>query len=394
MRVILYTGKGGVGKSSIAAATAVRCGEQGRRVLLLSSDVAHNLSDIFDCQLGSEPAEVSERVKALEVDTLEEIRQNWKPARDYLTQMLDHLGMSDALAEELALLPGIDELFLLTRILREIDSGQYDVVVVDCAPTGGTLRQLTLTDSAATKLNRLLRAERMLLKLVRPITRRMKDISKMVPEDEFYGVLDELIVKVGRLGEVLKDPLTSSVRLVLTPDRVAIAETRRAFSYFGLFGFAVDGIFVNKVLPQQLSEGYLQDWYGLQSDLMQSIQESFLETRQFQVPLLEEEPIGAAPLSRMADQMFGQVRPDEILTSTEPVTLKEVDGQVQLRFWLPQLGKADLDIGRKDRELVLKAGSYTRVFSLPDSLADRQIEEARFNDGVLHIGFQQGVVST
>jgi arsenite-transporting ATPase len=392
MRVILYTGKGGVGKSSIAAATAVRIGRQGRRVLLISSDVAHNISDIFDRPVGGEPAEVGENLSALEVDTLAEIRQNWKPAHDFLTQMLDYLGMGDAVAEELALVPGIDELFLLTRILREIDSGRYDVVVVDCSPTGGTLRQLTLTDSASTKLSRLLKAERILLKLVRPATRRMKGIGKLVPEDEFYGVLDELILMIGRLGDLLKDPLVSSVRLVLNPDRVAIAETRRAFSYFGLFGFTVDGIFVNKVLPPELRDGYLHDWYVLQAELLESIKESFLEIAQFEVPLLPEEPIGLTSLTQMADQIFADTQPDAMLSPTKSVSFEQVDGRYQLRFWLPQLDKSDLDIGIKGRELILSAGSYTRVFSLPDTLADRQIEEATFRGGTLQVCFQSSAV--
>lgn len=245
MRILLYTGKGGVGKTSIAAATALRTAQLDRRVLLVSSDVAHNLSDIFARPVGAEPVALVENLWGLEVDTLAEIRQNWKPAGDFLTQMLDYLGMGDALAEELALLPGIDELFLLTRILREIDTGRYDVVVVDCSPTGGTLRQLTLTDSASTKLSRLLNAERTLLKLVRPVTRRMKGIGKLVPEDEFYGALDELILKVGRLG----DPQISSVRLVLNPDRLAIADPIERLAISGYLGLLLMGSSSTRYCP-------------------------------------------------------------------------------------------------------------------------------------------------
>ncbi len=388
MRLILYTGKGGVGKSSIAAATAVRTAELGCRTLLVSSDLAHNLSDILDTRVGGEPVRIAENLTALEVDVLREIREQWAPAQDYFTGFLAYLGMEDAVAEEVALLPGMDELFLLTRILRELDSEQYDLIIVDCSPTAGTLRVLTMTDTACTKLNKLLDIERKIMKLVRPIAVRIKEFRPMIPSDEVYGLFDESITEVGRLGEILKDPEVASVRLVLNPDRIAIAETRRAFTYLGLFGFPIDGIFVNKVLPEELAEGYMHDWFTLQGQLLESIDQSFLDVTQFRAPLLDKEPIGLHPLSEMARGIFGPQRPEEVLSATKSVSLDREDGRYRLVFWLPNVGKQELDVGRKDAELILTAGSYTRVFSLPDTLVDRNIAEATFDEGNLTITFE------
>ena len=387
MRLILYTGKGGVGKSSIAAATAVRTAELGRRTLLVSSDLAHNLSDIFDTRIGGEPVSIAENLTVLEVDVLREIREQWAPAQDYFAGFLAYLGMEDAVAEEVALLPGMDELFLLTRILRELDSEQYDLIIVDCSPTAGTLRVLTMTDTACTKLNKLLDVERKIMKLVRPIAGRIKGVREMIPSDEVYGLFDESITEVGRLGEILKDPDVASVRLVLNPDRIAIAETQRAFTYLGLFGFPVDGIFVNKVLPKELADGYLHNWFTIQGRLLESIDQSFLDVRKFRAPLLDKEPIGLQPLSEMARGIFGPQRPEEVFSATKSVSIDREDGKYRLSFCLPNVGKQQLDVGRKETELILTAGNYSRVFSLPDTLVGREIAGASFVDGRLTITF-------
>ena len=388
MRLILYTGKGGVGKSSIAAATAVRTAELGRRTLLASSDLAHNLSDIFDTRIGSEPATVAENLTVLEIDALKEIRENWSPAQDYFANLLAYLGVDDAIAEEVALLPGMDELFMLTRILQEVESDRYEVVIIDCSPTAGTLRHLTLTDTACTKLQKMTGMKRKVFKLVRPLLNRVKGIRHFMADDEVFDVFDHLLDNVGRLGRILKDPDVSSVRLVLNADRVAIAETRRAFTYFGLFGFPVDGIFVNKVLPTELANGYLNQWFKLQQHLLESIDQSFLDVNKFRVPLLGKEPIGLEPLAEMAHGIFGDQRPDDVLSATKSVTMDQVDGKHRLVFSLPDVNQKDLDVGRKDGELILNAENYTRVFSLPDTLIDREIAGAEFADGTLAILFE------
>jgi arsenite-transporting ATPase len=387
MRLILYTGKGGVGKSSLAAATAVRAAELGRRTLLVSSDLAHNLSDIFEMRVGGGPRRIGENLDCLEIDTLGEIREHWGRAHDYFAGFLAYLGVQDAVAEEVALWPGTQEVFLLTRILAELESERYETVIVDCAPTGGTLRLLTLADTAGTKMNRVLNVERQILRLLRPVTNRFASMRAMVPSDEVYGVLETAIRQVGRLGQILKDPQVSSVRLVLNPDRIALAETRRAFTYFGLFGFPVDAILINKVLPEVLQAGYLHDWYGIQEELLAEIEHSFLDIAQLRVPLFDQEPMGPETLAQMARGFFSEVRPDDFLSRPRTVAWSREEGVDRLTFWLPSADRRQLDIGRKDGALLLTAGSYVRVFSLPDTLADREVTEARFDEGQLTISF-------
>jgi arsenite-transporting ATPase len=296
--------------------------------------------------------------------------------------------MGNPVAEEFALLPGIDELFLLTRVLREVEGGEYDVVIVDCSPTAGTLRQLTLTDTASTKLDRFIHFERQVLKLVRPVLRRFRSIRDIIPEDDLYETASSVVQKVGRLGEILKNSSTSSIRLVLNPDRIAIAETRRAFTYFGLFGFAVDSVFVNKVLPHDLADGYLRDWYTLQQELLETIDQSFLHTPKFHIPLLDAEPIGRDALLQMGTHVFNGRVPDDRLSTVEPFTVHRDQEQYRLTFYLPNVSKSELEVGLKDAELILSVRDYTRVFSLPGGLVDRPIAGAQFKDGHLTITFE------
>jgi len=387
MRVILYTGKGGVGKSSLAAATAVRVAEQGRRTLLVSSDLAHNLSDILDTEVGAETIQVAPNLAALEVDPLREIRENWGPAHHYISGLLAYFGVDDAVAEEVALYPGIDDVFVLTRILREVDSGSFDTIIVDCSPTASSMRHLTFSDSSCAKFTKVLDVERKIVRLIRPVASKIEGGREVLPEDRVYSLFEDVVGKVGRLGEMLKDPAVSSVRLVLNPDRVAIAETRRAFTYYGLFGFPVDAVFINKMLPRDLAQGYLHNWYTLQEELLESIDQSFLDVAKLRVPLLDREPIGLEPLSEIAGVVFDQRRPDDVLSLSTPVTYSSADDRPQFVFRLPNARKPGIDVRRAGSELILTAEGYTRVFSLPDTLADRDVAAARFSDGILTISF-------
>ncbi len=387
MRIILFTGKGGVGKSTIAAATAVRTARQGRRTLLVSSDLAHNLSDIFEVPVGDSCAPVTENLRALEVDILNEIREHWSPIQEYVADITAYLGMDNAVAEEVALIPGMDAVFVLARILREIESGRFETVVVDCAPTAGALRLLTFTDSAAGTMNKLLDIERKVMKLIRPITNRLKDIRVWLPEDKVYETFGIVIENIGRLGDLLKDPEKSSVRLVLTPDKIAIAETRRAYTYFGLFGFPVDSIFVNKIFPDELVSGYLKPWCKLQKEQMDVISSSFLDTKIFPIKHLKNEPTGIEQLDALGKEIYGEIIPDRMLSQTRTVRFAEQDGKISLAFTIANLDKSSLDVGRKGNELIINTGSYSRVFALPDTLVKSEIEGASYKEGKLIITF-------
>lgn len=382
-RVILYTGKGGVGKSSLSAASAVQTAQLGRRTLLVSSDPAHNLGDILQLQTDGDTLQLSDTLSVLELSAIKELRARWSPTQAYFAGMLEYLGLDDMVAEEVALIPGMEELFLLARILQEIQSDRYDVVIVDCAPTADTLRLLTICDTAVTKLCQINEAKRRIIKVARPLLRPIKAARACLPDDEIFDLFDPLIRDISQLGEILTDPQVSSIRLVLNPQRVAIAETRRTFTYFGLYGFRVDGIFINKVLPGALADGYLNHWYSLEQTLLEEIERSFLDVAKFRVPLLSGEPIGMESLRTMAQKTFGDRTPDEVLSPGASVSIRKENGSVQLSFPLSGIDKEALDLGRKDDVLILRAGPHTRVFSLPDTLKDLQITGANFENEML-----------
>lgn len=387
MRIILFIGKGGVGKSTNACATAALTSAMGEKTLLVSSDLAHNLFDIFDMQGGEGLVDVSKNLAILEVDILAEIKENWDSIQQYTADFLTYLNIDRMIAEEVSLIPGMDALFLLTRILREIESDRYDVVIIDCAPTAGTLRLLTLTDSSSSKMNRLLHIERSILKLIRPFGKRIKGVKEILPDDELYVTFGKIIEDIGRLGVIFRDPEKSSIRLVLNPDKIAIAESKRTYTYFSLFGFPVDAIFVNKLFPAELETGYFQKWCQLQQEQMAVLKKSFLNTRIIPIKHYSNEPIGLSHLEAMGRDIYGELTPSDVLSDVNTVSFKKENGKVVLSIVLPNLDKSILDIGRKDNDLLINAGAYSRILSLPDTLANIEIDTASYKDDRLQINF-------
>jgi arsenite-transporting ATPase len=334
--------------------------------------------------------EVAENLRALELDVIAEIREHWGCLRDYMSGLFAYLGMEGSLAEEVALIPGMDALFLLTRILREAEGGEHDLIVVDCPPTAGALRLLTFSDSACGRMNRLVEIERKVLKLIRPMGRPFKGFRQLVPKDEFYRSFGEVLTDVGRLGELLRNPEVSTVRLVLNPERVAVAETRRSYTYFGLFGFPVDGVFVNRVFPAEAAGGYFDQWCALQREQLEVIERSFLHTPLFRVSHLGHEPAGAEELERLGRDIYGERAPEGVLSDVRTVSLGEREGNPSLSFWLPGLDKSQLDLGRSGTDLMVSAGGYTRLVALPDSLASREVAGAHYEDQQLTVVFSDG----
>lgn len=387
MRTILFIGKGGVGKSTSACATAALSSSQGRKTLLVSSDLAHNLFDIFNMHGDSNMVNIAENLTILEVNILEEIKENWESVQQYLADFLSYLSIDRMIAEEVSLIPGMDVLFLLTRILREIESREYDVVIIDCAPTAGTFRLLTFTDTSSTKMNRILKVERSILKLIRPFGKHIKGVAQILPEDELYVTFGRVIEDIGRLGDILRDPETSSIRLVMNPDKIAIAESKRAYTYFSLFGFPVDAVLVNKLLPAEAQTGYFQDWCKLQQEQMQIIKKSFLNTSILPIKHYGKEPIGIERLTQMGKDIYGKLAPFNVLSSVNTVNFEKQDDNVVLTLALPGLEKSSLDIGQKENDLIISAGSYTRIFALPDTLVKKDIEQASYADDKLTIYF-------
>jgi arsenite-transporting ATPase len=387
VRAILFTGKGGVGKSSIASASAIRLAELNQKTLIVSSDLAHNLSDIFDQPVGDKPTVLAENLYGLEVDVLNEIRENWDDMHEYFRGFLAYLGMEHAVAEEVVLVPGLDEIFLLLRIMKEIEGGSYAAVVIDCPPTGAMFRLMTLSDSAMAKMVKIVEVERKILKLFRPIGKRIRGLREIYPEDRLYESLGEVLAEVGRLGDLLKNPVVSSVRLVVNPERVPVSETRRAYTYLGLFGFPVDAIFVNKVLPEETSESYFDHWRDVQAEQLDLIRRSFLDTSIFPVRYLDHEPIGAEALGELGREIYGERPPNDVLSEVHTMKVEKEGEKTKFSLFVPNISKTDLDLQHKEDELLVTAGGYHRVITLPDSLMGREVESARYEEGRLTILF-------
>ncbi|MBN2321743.1 MAG: ArsA family ATPase, partial [Acidobacteria bacterium] len=297
------------------------------------------------------------------------------------------MGMDSVVAEEVALIPGMDVLFLLTGILREIESETYDVVIIDCAPTAGTLHWLTLTDTSGNKAKRIIKVERYILNLVRPIGKRMKSVKNFLPEDELFITIGKMVDDIGRLGVFLRNHEVCSIRLVLNPDKIAIAESKRTYTYCALFGFPIDAILVNKLFPAELETGYFQKWRHMQQEQMKQLHQSFLNTRIISIRHYENEPIGAACLEEMGKDIYGKLDPAAVLSNVNTVKFKKQDGRVVLSIVLPNLDKNAIDVSRKDNDLLITAEGYSRVFSLPDTLAKVEIDQAGYENNRLNIRF-------
>ncbi len=303
MRIIMYTGKGGVGKTSVAAATALRCAELGYRTIVMSTDPAHSLGDSFDMKLGPQPVEVAPRLQAQEVDVLYQMEKHWGELQSYLGALMAWRGVDELIAEETAVLPGMEEMASLLQIVGYYDGGDYDVIIIDAAPTGGTLRLLSLPESARWYLEKVFPFERKALQLIGPMVKPFTDIP--LPDDATFEAIKELITHLTRMHELLADPEKSTIRLVLNPEKMVIKETQRTFTYLNLYGFHTDLVVSNRIIPAEVQDAYFQAWKEQQERYGQLIEEAFSPLPILKAPLFDQELVGIPMLRKMAKSLFG-----------------------------------------------------------------------------------------
>jgi len=385
VRILLYTGKGGVGKTSISAATALRCSELGYRTIAISTDSAHSLADSFDTPLGSQPTPVADRLWGQEIDVLEQTEKYMGTLKRYFATMFAWRGLDRIVAEEMTILPGLEELTSLIQVVQLYDQGDYDVIVLDCAPTGATLQLLTVPEIARWYLDRLLPLEKKIFALSRPLVRRVAD--RPLPEKEIVNALRTLIEHLERMQRLLTDPKVTSARLVLNPEKMVIKETQRAYMYLSLYGYATDALICNRQLPEQAEGTYLEKWRRLQAEHRQTIQESFGMLPILDVPLLESEVVGLDMLRRLGHETFGDRDPsDRLYTGPEP---KIVENETGFVYQIPlPMGSGKIELNRAGQdELIVHIGNRKRILGLPHTLAAMQINGARHMDDVLHIKF-------
>ncbi|MCC7075941.1 MAG: ArsA family ATPase [Acidimicrobiia bacterium] len=393
MRVLLFSGKGGVGKTTTAAATAIAAAEQGNAVLALSTDPAHSLGDAFGVELGDAPELVHHDCWGVQIDAQARLEENWTEIQRYLVELLDWSGVGGVRAEELTVVPGLDELFALADIKDYADSGEFDLIVVDCAPTAETIRLLSLPDVLAWAMERIFPAGRRLARLARPVVNRLPNMPN-IADDEVFDLVEGLYGRLEGVRELLSDETTSAVRLVMNPERMVIAESRRMYAYLSLFGYRVDSVVVNKVIPGSVTDPYFATWKTRQAEYLEEIEASFAPLDIVQSRLFEEEVCGVDALRRYADELYGSRDPLQLGPSETPLVVA-VDGQdyvVSIR--LPMVDRSSVDVSRSGDQLFVTVGPYKRILLLPQSLNRREVNHVGMRDEHLEIRFGRADVAS
>lgn len=386
MRVIIYTGKGGVGKTSVAAATALKCAANGYRTVIISTDAAHSLSDSLEFQLSAEVQNITKNLDGIEVDIQYELEHRWKEVQAYLSDFLASQGMDGVSAKEMAVFPGMELMSALFYVEEFHKQKSYDVIIMDTAPTGDTMRLLAFPDTANWYFDRLFHMLRNVIKIARATVGKI--MSTPLPTDKFLEDLESLRVRLKYVRDLLTDPEITSIRLVVNPERMVITETQRAYTYLCLYGYTVESIVINRILPEEAREGYFAAKIEEQKKYLQIIDEAFSPLRMLKATLMPREIVGRKALEKLGDQLFGQGDPTEIFSKESPLKMYDEENAsvlaVKMPFPLNQ--KVELYMGKDD--LVLQLGAFKKSIAMPYSLARKKILGADLEDGWLKIRFE------
>jgi arsenite-transporting ATPase len=384
-RVLLFTGKGGVGKTTTAAATALRCADAGLRTLVMSTDPAHSLADAFGVELGSNPSSIIDNLAGQELDAQERMEEAWGDIQAYLMQVFDWAGVDAIEAEELAVFPGLDEVFSLSDIKTHAASGLWDVLVVDCAPTAETIRFLSLPDILAWYMDRLFPVSRRVNKAVGPVLKRVTSLP--VANDNVFAAGRRFYDRLDGVRELLTDADITNVRLVVNPERMVIAEARRTYTYLSLFGYRVDAVIANRLLPEGVTDPWFERWRELHAEHLATIESSFAPLPVLRAELAADELVGVDRLRQFGAVLYGERNAAASLHSGEPLKVVRRGDAYHLTLQLPFAEHDDLEVGRRDDELLVRVGPYRRALLLPDSLRRRTITDASLRQGRLRVVF-------
>lgn len=383
MRIILYTGKGGVGKTSMAAATAAHLAVKGKKVLVMSTDQAHSLSDSFDKKLGKEPLLIAENLYAMEIDSVYESEKNWGNLKGYMRELLTIQSQSSIEVEELLVFPGLEELFSMFKILDFYEKQEYDVLIVDCAPTGETLSLLKYPEKLSGFMNKMLPMKRAGVKAAGPLVEKLMKIP--MPEDNVFDDLESVMSRMERLQNLMLNKEIVSLRIVTTPEKIVIQEAKRNFTCLHLFHYNVDAILVNRIYPKQAMEGYFNKWMIRQEESLYEIKESFSEVPRFYIELQKEELRTLSILQKTGDEVFKNTEADDVLFSREIYRLEQEKGEITLRIFLPFAQKEELNLVQDKNDLIISVKNESRRFPVPLTVNGKDIAGAGFEDGYLNI---------
>ncbi|MBV9503471.1 MAG: ArsA family ATPase [Acidobacteriia bacterium] len=394
MRILLFSGKGGVGKTSLAAATGLQLSRLGYRTLVMSVDPAHSLADAFDLSgdlfhgKTGDPYPINDKLAIHEVNIQKEIKRHWGQISAYVISVLRTTGISDVEAEELAILPGMEELSAMMWVNTFRREQRYDVIVLDCAPTAESMRFVSMPTTLEWYMRHIFPVQRGVLKAVRPIANRVSPIE--LPPDSYFANVKDLFAKLDGIDELLEDPRLTSVRLVTNPERMVLRETQRAFVYFSLHGLTVDGIIVNRVLPAEVSDVWFAEWRSSQARVLEEIEAYFAPVPVKRVALFTHEVLGSERLEELARALYHQNEDPAAVTRTEaPFAFVKSNGNYAVRVQLPFAVKGEVGLFKKGDELVVEIGTLRRHIGLPTSMANLSPSHAKLENRVLTVEMKE-----
>jgi arsenite-transporting ATPase len=394
MRILLFSGKGGVGKTSLAAATGLQLSRLGYRTLVMSVDPAHSLADAFDLETGlfhaktGDPYAIDERLAIHEVNIQKEIKRHWREISAYVVSVLRTTGISGVEAEELAILPGMEELSAMMYVNQFRREQRYDVIVLDCAPTAESMRFVSMPTTLEWYMKHIFPFQRGIVKAVRPFANRVSPVE--LPPDNYFANIQDLFAKLDGIGDLLEDPKVTSVRLVTNPERMVLRETQRAFVYFSLHGLTVDGVIVNRVLPDEVKDDWFAEWRASQRKILDEIEAYFAPVAVRQVPLFTHEVLGRERLEELAGALYGEkTDPAAVSRMEAPFAFAKHDGYYEVRLQLPFAAKGEVGLFKKGDELVVEIGTLRRHIGLPTSMASLVPSRARLENRVLTVEMKE-----
>lgn len=391
MRIILFAGKGGVGKTSLSAATGIKSAKMGHRTLVMSLDPAHSLCDSFDLDKGlmdknrGLPIQVDDRLWIQELDVQEEISKNWGEVYRYISKLLNVSGIEEILAEELAILPGMEEVSSLLYINRYFRQGRFDIILLDCAPTGESIRFISIPTALEWYMKKIFKLERQVAKYVRPMVKKVSNVP--LPEDSYFVALQKLFDKLEGVDQLLGNPKITSVRLVANPEKMVIRETQRAYLYFCLYKMCVDAIMVNRIFPMQVSDVYFEEWKNSQDRYISQIEEYFSPIPVFKVKLFQDEILGNSDLAALSEEIYMDKDPTKIFYTESPYNFTKEDGYYRLKIKLPFVTREDVSLGKVADELIVSVGGIKRHVPLPRRVATSDPSGAKIEGQTLTIYF-------
>ncbi len=398
MRIILFSGKGGVGKTTISAATGYRLALSGKRVIIVSLDPAHSLADAFDVpeekrlKARGLPIKIMDNLEIQELDIQEEVERYWGEVYRFIELLFNTTGLHEILADELAILPGMEEITSLLYINKYYNEGKHDVLILDLPPTGESIRFVSMPIVMKWYMKKIFKTERLIMKVARPTVGRVTDVP--LPDEEYFRALETFYERLKGVDEILVNPEITSLRIVSNPEKMVLKESQRAFLYFLLFGVNVDAVIINKIIPEEVIEkeecSFLKKWLGIQKKYIKEIEDYFSPVPVFKVPLMEEEVVGKEKLERLAEIIYGQEPPDRVFHKEIPYQIRQENGKYVIVVKAPGVKKEAISLVKGEDEIIVRVGNFKTHIMLPRKLRHLEPERARVVDDRIEIYMGEG----